>query len=94
MPTKKKHNKKSPAEPDSVYFLKLILYVILGLTWLKFAEPVMIGDFTLFGLPLGFVLGLILASHDHFQIDRKIEYAILIITVVVGFVIPYLSIFV
>lgn len=76
------------AEPDSVYFLKLVMYVVLGSFWLKFSTPIPIGDFLLHGFPLGLVVGLLFASHDHFQIDRKIEYALLILVTIVTFFLP------
>lgn len=93
MSTKKKKSTKT-TESDSAYFLKIVLYIVLGTLWLKFAEPIMIGGFQLFGLPLGLILGLVFASHDHFQIDRKIEYAVLIIVAIVSFIVPYLGIFI
>ena len=84
-----KQKKKLPtAEPDSVYFLKLVLYVVLGSFWLKFSTPLPIGNFLVHGFPLGLIIGLLFASHDHFQIDRKIEYAILIIVTIVTFFLP------
>lgn len=80
--------KQAPHENDSAYFLKLILYVLLGSFWLRFASPVTIGYFTLNGFPLGLLLGLVFASHDHFQIDRKIEYAILVLVTIITFFLP------
>lgn len=90
MPAKKKHPTQNnlPTESDSAYFLKLVLYVVLGSVWLKFAEPVMLGNVVLNGLPVGLVLGIIFASHDHFQVDRKIEYAVLIIVAVLSYFAP------
>ena len=93
MPAKKKKTTKT-TESDGAYFLKLVLYVIVGSIWLKFTEPIMIGSFQLYGLPAGLVLGLIFASHDRFQIDRKIEYAVLIIVAIVSFIVPYTGIFI
>lgn len=87
MPTKKKKTPQ-PTETDSAYFLKLVLYVILGSVWLKFATPLIIGDIVLNGLPIGLVLGLIFASHDHFQVDRKIEYAVLLIVTILSYFAP------
>ena len=80
--------KLSPQENDSAYFLKIVLYVLLGSFWLRFASPLTIGYVTLNGFPLGLLLGLLFASHDHFQIDRKIEYAILIIVTIITFFLP------
>lgn len=86
MATKKQ--KPTGQETDSTYFLKIVLYIILGSFWLKFGQPVHIGSFALTGLPIGLVIGLLFASHDHFQIDRKIEYALLIVVTVVSFFLP------
>jgi hypothetical protein len=81
--------KKTPiAESDSAYFLKLILYVLLGSFWLRFASPIEIGYVSLNGFPLGLLLGLLFASHDHFQIDRKVEYAILVLVTIITFFLP------
>lgn len=82
-------DKKQPlAEPDSAYFLKLVLYIILGSFWLKFQQPLEFGAVRVNGLPLGLAIGLLFAAHDHFQIDRKIEYAILLIITIVSFFLP------
>jgi hypothetical protein len=75
-------------EKDSTYFLKLVLYIILGSFWLKFSEPFIVGNLQINGFPLGLVIGLLFASHDHFQVDRKIEYAILIIVTIICFYLP------
>jgi hypothetical protein len=84
----KQKKKQQTAEPDSVYFLKLVLYIVLGSFWLKFSSPVQIGNFAVHGFPLGLLIGLLFAAHDHFQIDRKIEYAILIIVTIITFFLP------
>lgn len=63
-------------EADSVYFLKILLYFILGTIWIKKDGQAI--------LPIGLVLGLLFASHDHFRIDRKIEYALLLLAAVLG----------
>lgn len=83
-----KTKKPVRAENDGVYFLKLVLYIVLGSLWLKFAVPLQFGDFMLNGIPLGLVLGLIFASHDHFQVDRKIEYAVLIVVTILTYFLP------
>ena len=59
-------------ETDSVYFLKILVYFVLGSIWIKYHGVVV--------FPAGLVLGLALSSHDHFAIDRKVEYAVLIIS--------------
>jgi hypothetical protein len=88
MPTKKKKPTPKKTEADSAYLLKIVLYVVLGSLWLKFAEPIFVGGFVINALPVGLALGIIFASHDHFQVDRKIEYAILILMTVISYFLP------
>lgn len=76
---KTKQQKKT--EADSTYFLKILLFLIVGSVWVHVS-------FTGFPLPIGFVLGLLFASHDHFQIDRKVEYAVLLVAAIISLVIP------
>lgn len=75
-------SKQQPSESDGVYVLKLILYLVLGAQWLWFQHS----DGSTFGVPVGLLLGFIFAAHDHFKIDRKIEYAILLVAALGGFV--------
>ncbi len=77
---------KRPAPPlDGVYLLKLLLYVLLGTLWLKASN----GNSITFGVPVGFIIGLAFSSHEHFQIDRKIEYAVLLVAMLFGYFAPY-----
>ncbi len=76
---------KKKTETDSVYFLKLVFYLVLGSLWLKITR----GEALQFPIPVGLLLGLVFASHEHFQIDRKIEFAILLVAMLVGFWIPF-----
>jgi uncharacterized transporter YbjL len=71
---------------DGAYLLKLVLYVLLGSLWLKLKAGG--ADFSI-PLPIGLVVGLIFTSHEHFQIDRKIEYAALVIATLFGLIAPY-----
>lgn len=71
-------------EMDRVYLLKLILYLIVGAQWFKIQTK---GNVQI-PIPIGALIGLIFASHEHFQIDRKVEYAILIIAMFIGFWVP------
>ncbi len=68
------------AELDSVYALKLAMYLIIGTLWVRIEH----GSISI-PLPVGLVLGVLFAMHDHFKIDRKIEYAVLLIAMLVGF---------
>ncbi len=72
------------AELDSVYLLKLAIYMVLGSFWVRINLD---SGFEL-PLPVGALIGLIYASHDHFAIDRKIEYAILLVAMFIGFWLP------
>jgi hypothetical protein len=66
-------------EPDSIYLLKLVLYVIVGMQWLRLAH-----GSSVVPIPVGLIIGLLFASHDHFRIDRKIEFALLLVAALVG----------
>ncbi len=68
--------KKATRETDNTYFLKILIYFVLGTIWIK------VNGFVVF--PVGLLLGVIIAQHDHFAIDRKVEYAILIVAAVLG----------
>lgn len=72
-------------ELDSIYFLKLVTYLILGSLWLKFTD----GATTQVPIPVGFLIGLVLASHDHIQLDRKIGFAVLLVAMLVGLWAPF-----
>ncbi len=80
-----KKQKQSP-ELDGVFVLKLVMYVILGSLWLKLQGS---ENGLRFPLPVGLLLGLVFASHEHFQIDRKLEYLALILAGLVGLIAPY-----
>ncbi len=75
---------KRARETDDAYFLKLVLFMILGSMWLKVSD----GQTWQIPLPVGLLFGILLARHDHFQIDRKIEYAVLLIAAFIGFWAP------
>jgi phosphoglycerol transferase MdoB-like AlkP superfamily enzyme len=75
-------------EKDSTFFLKLVVYVLAGTFWLKIQPPIEIFSIPLHGIPIGLFLGLLFARHDHFQIDRKIEYAVLIIITIITYFLP------
>jgi hypothetical protein len=68
---------KNKNEPDSVYFLKILLYFVLGTIWIANSAGQRL-------LPAGLLLGLVFAHKDHFRIDRKIEYAILLVSTLIS----------
>lgn len=81
-----KKRKQKASEADSVYVLKLLLFVFLGSLWLRVAIN---GTDWFVPLPVGFLIGLLLVSHEHFQIDRKIEYAVLVCAMLISFFLPF-----
>lgn len=70
--------KSAQTEYDSVYFLKILLYLVLASTWVSFGSHKY--------LPLGLIIGLLLVQRERFQIDRKVEYALLLVGAVLGLV--------
>lgn len=72
-------------EYDSVFLLKIALYLILGSMWLKISH----GNTVQLPIPVGLIFGVMFAFHDHFQIDRKIEYAVLLVAMLIGFFMPF-----
>ncbi|MEM6997434.1 MAG: hypothetical protein AAF413_00830 [Patescibacteria group bacterium] len=72
-------------QSDSTFLLKIVLYFLLGALWLHVEVD---GQDWFAPIPVGFLIGLLFVSHDHFAIDRKIEYAILVVSMFVSFVLP------
>lgn len=70
---------------DGVYLLKMVLYLLLGSVWIKASN----GQDIAVGIPIGLIVGLIFTLHEHFQIDRKIEYAVMIVAMLFGYFAPY-----
>jgi hypothetical protein len=67
-------------ESDSTYLLKLVAFVLLGMFWVRFDQPVSWMGVPMGAIPAGLLLGLILVNRlESHQSDRKIWYAILII---------------
>lgn len=79
--TKNKASKQT-TELDGVYLLKLVLYLIIGAQWLRFVNP---AGTTQIPIPIGLIIGILFATHEHFQLDRKIEFAVLLVAMFVGF---------
>jgi hypothetical protein len=87
--TKKKTSRKARAiayaqsQPmDSVFLLKIALYLVIGSQWVRFAD--VDGNHQI-PIPVGLLVGLLFAMHDHFQMDRKIEFTVLLVAMFVGF---------
>lgn len=86
MAQKHKQKRTSAESTDGAYILKLTLYVILGSLWIKISKS---GSSLQYPIPIGLIIGIILTSHEHFRVDRKIEYAVLVVAALFGFIAPY-----
>lgn len=67
-------------EKDGIFFGKLVLFVILGAVWLKFDNPISVGNVIISALPIGLIVALILVLIiEKYQFNRKIWYVTLIL---------------
>ncbi len=80
----KKKTQTSSSETDGAYFLKIVLYMIVGSAWIRVTTKAG----AVYPLPFGAVVALLFASHEHFQLDRKIEYAIILVSMFISFWLP------
>lgn len=85
MAKKKQKSKKVVSNQDGVYFLKLTLFVLVGSLWIKVTS----GENLQIPIPIGLLIGLMFVKNEHFQVDRKIDYAILLIASFIGFWAPF-----
>ena len=84
--TKKKKKTRAASDPyDGAFAFKLALYLVLGTLWIK------VGSSSGFHVPIpvGLIIGLLFTAHEHFKIDRKIEYAVLFIASLIGLWAPF-----
>jgi hypothetical protein len=70
---------------DGTYLFKMVLYLLLGSMWLKITSG---GDLSV-PIPIGLIVGLFFTLHEHFQIDRKIEYAVMLVAMLFGYFASY-----
>ena len=76
-------------ESDGTYLLKLVAFVLLGMFWIRFEQPISWLGTPIGGVPAGLLLGLILVNRlESHQSDRKIWYAILIVVGIISFFRP------
>lgn len=73
-------------ESDSQYFLKLVIYFLLGTFWIKFGQPFSIYGLMITAIPLGLLIGIIAVKFiEKHQADRKIWYAVLLVVTIVTY---------
>ncbi len=76
-------------ETDSMFILKLVLVIIAGSFWLKFAQILYIGPVPLTGLPVGFLIGLILVHYlEKRSLNRRVFFSVLLIAAVLSYFLP------
>ncbi len=63
-------------ESDFAFLVKAAVYLLLGLTWIAISNHRLI--------PIGVILGFLFSKVDVFRIDRKIEYALLVVGALLG----------
>jgi hypothetical protein len=80
----KKNRKSLIKDSDEEFFLKLVMFLVFGSLWLRIER---FPEWQL-PIPFGLLLGLWFASRDHFAINRKIEYAVLLLACLFGFWLP------
>ncbi|MDR0957175.1 MAG: hypothetical protein LBM09_01195 [Candidatus Nomurabacteria bacterium] len=68
----------------SYFFLKFAVFLVLGLFWIRLGAP--IGAIQV--LPIGLIIGLIIAMFERFRIGRGIEIVILIVAAIVSYFTP------
>jgi len=81
--------KEKVFESDGTYFLKLVVFVLLGTLWLKFQSPLTWAGLPIHGIPAGMLIGLLLVNQfEKHQADRKIWYAILLVVTIICYFVP------
>lgn len=69
---------------DGVFALKLAVYIVLGSIWAKISF-----DNLQIPVPIGLIIGMLLTTHEKLKIDRKIDYAVLLVAALIGFWAPF-----
>jgi hypothetical protein len=74
--------KTSAQQTDGAFLLKLVLYLMLGFQWFRLVNDNLTKQVP---IPIGLVVGILFAQHEIFKIDRKLEYAVLLVSMLIGF---------
>lgn len=83
--TKQKRKTSNNNSADGLFLLKTAVFVVLGSLWLKVTD----GHNITIPIPLGLIIGVFIASNEHFRTDRKIDYAVLMVAALIGFIAPF-----
>lgn len=76
-------------ERDSTFFLKLVVFIIMSVIWLRLQTPISVGPFMIQGIPLGLIIALLLVFWiEKYQFNRKIWYAVLIMMAIFSSLTP------
>lgn len=75
-------------EPDGVYILKLVTMLIVSSFWLKLSTPLQLG-IVLNGLPIGIVVGLLLAKViEKNPVNRRIWFVVIVMVGIISYFLP------
>ena len=86
---RKVNSKVNESEPDSKFLLKLVVVVLIATLWLKFSQPHDWLGVTFTAIPIGVFIGLLLIHiFEHFQTDRKIWFAVIVIVGILSYFVP------
>ena len=67
-------------ERESVFFLKLVIFILLSALWLRLKDPLIFGPIVIHAFPVGLIVALLLVLKiEKYQFNRKIWYSALII---------------
>jgi len=72
----KKHSSKRFYESDLTFLIKAALYLLLGTVWVSWDGHRW--------LPVGIAVGFVLSKIEVLRINRKIEYALLVVGALLG----------
>jgi len=76
-------------ESDSTYFLKLVVFVLLGMFWLRFHQPIEWLGVPIGAIPIGMLVGILLVNrYEKLQADRKIWYVVLLVVAIASLFSP------
>ena len=77
------------SEPDSVYFLKLVVVVLLSTLWIKLATPLSWQGIPIAAFPLGALLVFVaIQLFEKNPFDRKIWLAVLLVITIISYFVP------